>query len=175
MYRATLRQGGQEVAVKVQRPDVHTLVACDLFLLRIAAAPLLSRLGIVALRFTATLLLLYYYCCDLFLLRIAAALLLLRLGIFAGVSQFTCFTRTKVQKLTRIASAPRLSRLGIFAGVSSMVALVDELGARFVNELDYTLGKTLLLLYYYCTTTLLLLYSSSARVLSINWTTPLYS
>jgi aarF domain-containing kinase len=91
VYRATLRQGGQEVAVKVQRPDVHTLVACDLFLLRIAAAPLLSRLG-------------------------------------------------------------------IFAGVSSMVALVDELGARFVNELDYTLGTTLLLLYYCFTTALLLLY-----------------
>ena len=173
MYRATLRQGGQEVAVKVQRPDVLTLVACDLFLLRIAAAPLLSRLGIFALRFTATLLLFYYYCCDLFLLRIAAAPLLSRLGIFAGVSQFTCFTSTKVQKLTRIASAPR--RLGIFAGVSSMVALVDELGARFVNELDYTLGKTLLLLCYYCTTALLLLYSSSTRVLQRNWTTPLYN
>ena len=34
-----------------------------------------------------------------------------------------------------------------------MVALVDELGARFVNELDYTLGKTAC----YFTTTLLLL------------------
>jgi hypothetical protein len=54
-----------------------------------------------------------------------------------------------------------------------MVALVDELGARFVNELDYTLGKTLLLLYcHYFTTTLLLLYWSSAHVLLMNWTTP---
>ena len=32
-----------------------------------------------------------------------------------------------------------LKRLELFAGVSSMEALIDELGLRFVNELDYTL------------------------------------
>jgi predicted unusual protein kinase regulating ubiquinone biosynthesis (AarF/ABC1/UbiB family) len=32
-----------------------------------------------------------------------------------------------------------LQRLELFAGVSSMEALIDELGLRFVNELDYTL------------------------------------
>ena len=72
VYRATMRQGGQEVAVKVQRPFVNKRIACDLFLLRLLAGPLLSRLE-------------------------------------------------------------------VFAGVSSMVDLIDELGFRFVNELDYTL------------------------------------
>ena len=32
-----------------------------------------------------------------------------------------------------------LSRLELFAGVSSIVGLIDELGYRFVNELDYLL------------------------------------
>jgi len=72
VYRATMRQGGQQVAVKVQRPFVKGRIACDLFLLRLLAGPLLSRLE-------------------------------------------------------------------LFAGVSSMVDLIDELGYRFVNELDYSL------------------------------------
>ena len=72
VYRATLREGGREVAVKVQRPSAARLIACDLFLLRLVAAPLLARLE-------------------------------------------------------------------LFAGVLSMEALIDELGARFVDELDYSL------------------------------------
>jgi len=72
VYRARLREGGQEVAVKVQRPLASSLIACDLFLLR----------------------------------------------LFSGLL---------------------LSRLELFAGVSSIVGLIDELGYRFVNELDYLL------------------------------------
>ena len=34
VYKAELREGGQAVAVKVQRPLVLQTVACDLFLIR---------------------------------------------------------------------------------------------------------------------------------------------
>ena len=34
MYRGTLRQGGQDVAVKVQRPGVREQIALDVYILR---------------------------------------------------------------------------------------------------------------------------------------------
>ena len=40
VYRATRREDGKEVAVKVQRPDVEEIVALDLFLLKVGAGPL---------------------------------------------------------------------------------------------------------------------------------------
>jgi predicted unusual protein kinase regulating ubiquinone biosynthesis (AarF/ABC1/UbiB family) len=42
VYRAKLRDDGRDVAVKVQRPGASKLIACDLFLLRLVASPLLS-------------------------------------------------------------------------------------------------------------------------------------
>ena len=45
VYRATLREGGQEVAVKVQRPQVLYNVALDLFMLREILVPLYQRVN----------------------------------------------------------------------------------------------------------------------------------
>ena len=42
VYRGKLREDGRDVAVKVQRPGASKLIACDLFLLRLVASPLLS-------------------------------------------------------------------------------------------------------------------------------------
>ena len=42
VYKATLRETGQEVAIKVQRPNIMELVALDMYLLR-EAAPILKR------------------------------------------------------------------------------------------------------------------------------------
>ena len=38
MYRGRLREGGREVAVKVQRPGVRESIALDVHILRILAA-----------------------------------------------------------------------------------------------------------------------------------------
>ena len=45
MYKATLREGGQEVAIKVQRPQVLYNVALDLFMLREILVPLYQRVN----------------------------------------------------------------------------------------------------------------------------------
>ena len=45
VYKATLREGGQEVAIKVQRPQVLYNVALDLFMLREILVPLYQRVN----------------------------------------------------------------------------------------------------------------------------------
>ena len=44
VYRATLRQTGQEVAIKVQRPHITEQIALDMYLLR-QVAPIVKRVG----------------------------------------------------------------------------------------------------------------------------------
>jgi len=46
VYRARLREGGQEVAVKVQRPLASSLIACDLFLLRLVCCSVLQCVAV---------------------------------------------------------------------------------------------------------------------------------
>ena len=43
VYRARLKSSGQEVAVKVQRPDIMTQIALDMYLIRDIVAPILKR------------------------------------------------------------------------------------------------------------------------------------
>ena len=45
VYRATLREGGQEVAIKVQRPNVLYNVALDLFMLREILVPFYQKVN----------------------------------------------------------------------------------------------------------------------------------
>ena len=46
VYRGTLRDGGQEVAIKVQRPDLLERISLDLLLLRTGAARLKEARGL---------------------------------------------------------------------------------------------------------------------------------
>lgn len=43
MYRGVLRKGGQQVAVKVQRPGVRESIALDIYILRYLAGQLLHQ------------------------------------------------------------------------------------------------------------------------------------
>lgn len=108
MYKGRLKENGDLVAVKVQRPFVLETVTVDLFVIR--------NLGLVLRKFPQVLFLNHKSCSLFFVLK----------GFFCHFERENC------------SFADASCRKTVIIQVSiDVVGLVDEWAARFFEELDY--------------------------------------